>query len=1082
MAKNYKKLLNNLLQLTTQVQDPCLFTKLGQLKAIDILKKFDNSIIKTFFIEKEIQFEIKEVNLDKLIEKIQFETEFNKIKNLCENYDFKITKFLERELKSLDNEIFFKGKKKLIEKIKIEKNKSVRKWQIFRHIVNEENEIRNVWLLHFATCFISIKLNLKKLYGPLLLKEMFFFNNKQTLQLGLRSQGEWKLNEKFLFYLNEEGIVFPTNLDLKNLNAFEATNLVLKHLKIRNQDKKDMLQYFSELKSENVTNNEIWYHGGLVLGLFQPGGGFLKKQLKKILNSSDEELESIIVPEINKLGYQKRINQEIENSEKPILKIQPSNFSQDRAIISSLKQDTIIWGPPGTGKSQAIANIIANIIYKNKKALVMSQKKAALDVLKERLNSVNIFCFFLTNNAMETEEFYDPLLKLVSKIENFNYEIENSEKNNKILSHNLKEYVDKIKYLKNNKNNKELFLENIKLIKYLNELNIAKKTQLELFNLIISLPSNVNFCKLNNIDDDQFINNIANLNNIQKVKKIFSSKFKKEDQLFLIDLYEKLKKISLINKEINLNSYKQIINFKDTKMFEYILDTSINNSSFKTEFKTDEFYLTYVALDNIRNKYNEWRKNDLKKYNKFYRFCNVIRSKKWLPYKFLANFYDIILEICPIIITTPQLLNFELSKKLFDYAILDESSQMFVEVGIPILYSAKTKVLAGDPKQMQPSTWFMAGFSKDSENENIIDERDIAMETNSLLDYGIYKGMFQIMLNENYRAQSAALMSFSAKEFYNSKLDVLDKNNTKIKNPIEIIDVNGKREEGINQKEAIKAIELTIENLNNFEKITILAFNSKQKQYIQKLIFRRHEILVKALEKKKLLLRNIENIQGDEADLVIISVTYDPNTPTGWTYVCRSGGSNALNVALSRARKKMIILKSITHETVKFSRTIGFKVFYNWLKFLCLSKNEQKKFSSLKKEDHKIIVSNENDVESGFEETVLNALKKEINLNIDILIEKQFSVGSKRIDIAILTKDKKFLLGIEVDGYRWHEGKGYQKVLEDRSRQNYIESKGYQIYRIKEYSWKTNPKAIIQEINFFLSNILKSRQFNQIHS
>jgi len=81
----------------------------------------------------------------------------------------------------------------------------------------------------------------------------------------------------------------------------------------------------------------------------------------------------------------------------------------------------------------------------------------------------------------------------------------------------------------------------------------------------------------------------------------------------------------------------------------------------------------------------------------------AVRAERSLPYRFMNDHISIIQELFPVIVTTPETDFINWEKGYFDYAILDESSQMFLEVGLPILYLAKTKVLAGDAQQMQPS-------------------------------------------------------------------------------------------------------------------------------------------------------------------------------------------------------------------------------------------------------------------------------------------------------------------------------------------------------------------------------------------
>lgn len=99
--------------------------------------------------------------------------------------------------------------------------------------------------------------------------------------------------------------------------------------------------------------------------------------------------------------------------------------------------------------------------------------------------------------------------------------------------------------------------------------------------------------------------------------------------------------------------------------------------------------------------------------------------------------------------------------------------------------------------------------------------------------------------------------------------------------------------------------------LNKYESIILLAFNRKQQDYIREQIVLTSPKIFAALE-DKVILRNIENIQGDEADLVIASVGYTSKTSLHATYIGSKKGRNALNVAITRAKDKMIVIKSIS--------------------------------------------------------------------------------------------------------------------------------------------------------------------------
>ncbi len=93
-----------------------------------------------------------------------------------------------------------------------------------------------------------------------------------------------------------------------------------------------------------------------------------------------------------------------------------------------------------------------------------------------------------------------------------------------------------------------------------------------------------------------------------------------------------------------------------------------------------------------------------------------------------------------------------------DYGILDESSQIFIEKGLPVLYLSKIKILAGDDQQMKPSNWF---------GIRVNDEETIFGKVDSMLDFAKGVGVYNVLLDKNYRSNYASLMTFSSKHFYN---------------------------------------------------------------------------------------------------------------------------------------------------------------------------------------------------------------------------------------------------------------------------------------------------------------------------
>lgn len=241
---------------------------------------------------------------------------------------------------------------------------------------------------------------------------------------------------------------------------------------------------------------------------------------------------------------------------------------------------------------------------------------------------------------------------------------------------------------------------------------------------------------------------------------------------------------------------------------------------------------------------------------------------------------------------TPEVVSslIPLEHGLFDLVIFDEASQMYVEKGIPSIYRAKKVVIAGDPKQLRPSA---LGFGRiDNEDELFEEEilQDVSLDAKSLLDLARYKYK-ETLLNYHYESNYEELISFSNYAFYDGKLIVSPNQKESPKPPIEYVHV----EEGIfhnrqnveEAKEVVKIIKKIFRTRKNNETIGVITFNSAQRDlienHIDKEIFKKgtyqrqfEEELMRTEdnEDKSLFVKNIENVQGDERDIIIFSMGY----------------------------------------------------------------------------------------------------------------------------------------------------------------------------------------------------------------
>lgn len=1015
----YQTLMANLLNIDTN--DSSLFSTIDNEKYFDVLKNFGESTFDKIYTKFNIDCVLSEVANRTIAEKVREAKTKSEVVSIFKEYN----KRIEDNLFKMLGSSFEKAKNIIIANQETEFQKSIVKWKKILNKAQNINIETNIWPLHIGFFYISIKTENKTIYAPLFFKEIFI-EVKNSL-IYLHSNSDIRVNSKLVTFLNQEG--FSLNVDSFDFNNLSIQDVFEKFKTIWSplfKMPETLRRGVEHLTVETINNTAIEFHPGIVLGFYNVSSGYLWNQMKKIIEN--DEFDEILNPNFNKNLYREKVNRVIFDNKFKLFKIQETNFSQDVATVSSLYQDTIIWGPPGTGKSQTISNLIVNIITRGYSALVVSQKKAALDVLRNRMKKLSIFCLFALNDKnLRQETFYEPLREFIHLLEN--YQSSKKEEGFSVFTDEDENYVDNVNLIKQTKN-----LDNI--INFYSAImngNFTVNTYESLKLLDKSLNYNIN-SEFN--DRKEIIKKLyeANYNKKHHIFTIVPKKIKNmadlllaDESLMTIDINEALKYVNLVNfEEITnfSNQYKKILTNKTVKL-------------------NDDKTIVKMLLEKTFEKMTNFTDDQKSQYTSF---AMAIRTGHLKPYKFFHKHKEMIKLLFPIIVTTPELDLSMWEKQEFDFAILDESSQMFIEKGIPILYLAKRKVLAGDSQQMQPTRWFSATYN--------FDEEDDLGNIESLLDYAKARGVYSLLLDKNYRSKKATLMTFSSKHFYDSKLDVIDNYELSLSDEkaIEVFQVNGTWDNSMNVEEGEKVIELAKDNLVKFNKIIILVFNVKQQEYLINRIFGNEPELEEALMSEKVVIKNIENIQGDEADLVIMSVVYDKNTTLYNTYVARKGGKNALNVAISRAKEKVFVVKSIYAEDIEITErsTVDMITFKEWLKFLDLSIEEQKNYLD-KVEDYLAtkLISIPEDIK--FKVDVLDELRQLID-DENLTLKTNYSVGTKSIDIVLINKlNNKLVQGFILDNFNYKND--YRKYLIFKDNIHFLEAKEYPIITISEIEW-----------------------------
>lgn len=471
--------------------------------------------------------------------------------------------------------------------------------------------------------------------------------------------------------------------------------------------------------------------------------------------------------------------------------------------------------------------------------------------------------------------------------------------------------------------------------------------------------------------------------------------------------------------------------------------------------------------------------------NKDYLY-QISKKQKFWPIRRTVEMYgDYILKLFPCWILSPENVSsiLPLTKNLFDIVIFDEASQVFIESTLPSIYRGKNIVVAGDAKQLRPSTTFMRRYlGGDIELQEDVSVQ-AALEVDSLLDLAVAR-YNSANLTYHYRSHSSELIDFSNSAFYSSSLQIspnVSKNT--LSRPIERYMVNGKWADRKNLAEAKKTVELLSEifkTRKNNESIGIITFNNEQQCCINDLIdkemsndpeFRtamineRHR--VENGEDFSIFVKNLENVQGDERDIIIFSIGYANNEQgklyTNFGSLSAEGGENRLNVAITRAKTKVIVVTSIEPEALKVegAKNLGPKLLKKYLTYVravssALDSDVKAILSELdeKESEEKPILSRIAPIEERMKER-LNKLGYSVDLNL--------GNEENRISLAVYDEScDRYLVGVilDNDAYRSSDSTMERDVYKPL----FLESKGWTLLRVWSRDFWLYPSKVIKSI------------------
>lgn len=417
----------------------------------------------------------------------------------------------------------------------------------------------------------------------------------------------------------------------------------------------------------------------------------------------------------------------------------------------------------------------------------------------------------------------------------------------------------------------------------------------------------------------------------------------------------------------------------------------------------------------------------------------------------------------------------------FDLVIFDEASQLPTAEAIPSILRADQVIVAGDPNQLPPTSFFNASLLNDSED---YEDEGSFVSLESLLDdcVAAVPVFRETYLRWHYRSRDERLISFSNHYFYDNRLITFPSSQfdnsgrgTRLEYVPDGVWDRGKSR--TNRKEARRVAQLAIEHFEHFpeKSLGIVALNSSQKEAIEDCINEevasRQELqpYFDPSRENGFFVKSLESVQGDERDVIMISIGYgksaDGNLTLNFGPLNTEGGWRRLNVLVTRAKWQIILVTSLRSSELHRVNPLNKGPFAlkNYIEYC-------ERNGSLPPELAPLESVETND----FEDSVRAAL-----VDSGFSVDAQVGAGSFRIDLAVRDPrdPSRYLIGVECDGATYHSS----RVARDRDliREEILKEMGWKLHRVWSTEWFRNRAAAT---HLMIENIQRALSRNSAES
>lgn len=412
----------------------------------------------------------------------------------------------------------------------------------------------------------------------------------------------------------------------------------------------------------------------------------------------------------------------------------------------------------------------------------------------------------------------------------------------------------------------------------------------------------------------------------------------------------------------------------------------------------------------------------------------------------------------------------------FDVVIFDEASQIPPWDAVGAIARGNQVIIVGDTKQLPPTSFFDRASRDD--DEELYDEHDIE-DLESILNEALASGIPELSLKWHYRSRHESLIAFSNHKYYDGRLRTFPSAAHRVPElgvelrsvPDGYYDRGGSRTNRAEAELVVREIVQILDRHHGDKSVGVVTFSQAQQSLIQDLVdqlLQNRKDLVDRFDSKSeehVFIKNLENVQGDERDVMLFSICYGPDRAGKVTMnfgpLNRDGGERRLNVAITRARERLVVFSTLRADQIDTSKTraVGashLKTFLDYAERGIVAIDAELSFEG-------------REPDSPFEEDVLAVLRER-----GWKVTPQVGVSGYRIDLAVEHPDRPgaFLLAIECDGATYH-GSLYARER-DRLRQAVLEGLGWNVYRIWSTDWWYDREGQIEKLASALEAALQA--------